>query len=232
VVASRLRSWKGPASSRTGRQWPRPRPFATPTGPVATGRTGRAGTVVRRAGRAEDADRGCARRGAGPGDDRGEVWAPDAASPTGWVAGGGRSNGPVALRSWSRSPRPSRSRRTGCWPRGKPSSTTADRPTRATCALLCPRHHTIVHQKRYTATVTTTEVTWHVWLPAPQPACPRRVAPARPRPSPRPDALAVEVARTRAPVVTSVCVVVPLGDTVSAHVHIERPVRTTEEVSL
>ena len=29
-------------------------------------------------------------------------------------------------------------------------------------ALLCPRHHTIVHQKGYTATVTTTEVTWHV----------------------------------------------------------------------
>ena len=29
-------------------------------------------------------------------------------------------------------------------------------------ALLCPRHHTIVHQKGYTATVTTTEVTWHL----------------------------------------------------------------------
>ena len=29
-------------------------------------------------------------------------------------------------------------------------------------ALLCPRHHTIVHQKGYTATVTATEVTWHV----------------------------------------------------------------------
>ena len=29
-------------------------------------------------------------------------------------------------------------------------------------ALFCPRHHTIVHQKGYTATVTTTEVTWHL----------------------------------------------------------------------
>jgi hypothetical protein len=29
-------------------------------------------------------------------------------------------------------------------------------------ALLCPRHHTIVHQKGYTATVTATEATWHV----------------------------------------------------------------------
>ena len=29
-------------------------------------------------------------------------------------------------------------------------------------ALLCPRHHTIVHQKGYTATITTTEVTWHL----------------------------------------------------------------------
>jgi hypothetical protein len=29
-------------------------------------------------------------------------------------------------------------------------------------ALLCPRHHTIVHQKGYTATVTATEVTWHL----------------------------------------------------------------------
>ena len=32
----------------------------------------------------------------------------------------------------------------------------------ANMALLCPRHHTIVHQKGYTATVTTTEVTWHL----------------------------------------------------------------------
>ena len=29
-------------------------------------------------------------------------------------------------------------------------------------ALLCPRHHTIVHQKGYTATITTSEVTWHL----------------------------------------------------------------------
>ncbi len=29
-------------------------------------------------------------------------------------------------------------------------------------ALLCPRHHTIVHQKGYTATVTATGVTWHL----------------------------------------------------------------------
>jgi hypothetical protein len=29
-------------------------------------------------------------------------------------------------------------------------------------ALLCPRHHTIVHQKGYAATVTATEVTWHL----------------------------------------------------------------------
>ena len=29
-------------------------------------------------------------------------------------------------------------------------------------ALLCPRHHTIVHQKGHTATVTATEVTWHL----------------------------------------------------------------------
>ena len=29
-------------------------------------------------------------------------------------------------------------------------------------ALLCPRHHTIVHQKDYTATVAATEVTWHL----------------------------------------------------------------------
>src|SRR4051794_34105903 len=29
-------------------------------------------------------------------------------------------------------------------------------------ALLCPRHHTIVHQKGYTATVTATEATWHL----------------------------------------------------------------------
>ncbi len=29
-------------------------------------------------------------------------------------------------------------------------------------ALLCPRHHTIVHQRGYTATVTATEVTWHL----------------------------------------------------------------------
>ena len=29
-------------------------------------------------------------------------------------------------------------------------------------ALLCPRHHTIVHQKGYTATVTPTGVTWHL----------------------------------------------------------------------
>ena len=29
-------------------------------------------------------------------------------------------------------------------------------------ALLCPRHHTIVHQKGYTATVATTRVTWHL----------------------------------------------------------------------
>jgi hypothetical protein len=29
-------------------------------------------------------------------------------------------------------------------------------------ALLCPRHHTIVHQKGCTATVTTTGVTWHL----------------------------------------------------------------------
>ena len=29
-------------------------------------------------------------------------------------------------------------------------------------ALLCPRHHTIVHQKGYTATVTTLGVTWHL----------------------------------------------------------------------
>jgi hypothetical protein len=28
--------------------------------------------------------------------------------------------------------------------------------------LLCPRHHTIVHQKGYTTTVTATEVTWHL----------------------------------------------------------------------
>ena len=35
-----------------------------------------------------------------------------------------------------------------------------DRP--GNMALLCPRHHTIVHQKGYTATVTTTEVTWHL----------------------------------------------------------------------
>ena len=40
------------------------------------------------------------------------------------------------------------------------------------------------------------------------------------------------LATARALVVTSVCVVMPLGDTVSAHVHIERPVRTTEEVRL
>ena len=32
----------------------------------------------------------------------------------------------------------------------------------ANMALLCPRHHTIVHQKGYTATVTATEVTWHL----------------------------------------------------------------------
>jgi hypothetical protein len=29
-------------------------------------------------------------------------------------------------------------------------------------ALLCPRHHTTVHQQGHTATVTATEVTWHV----------------------------------------------------------------------
>jgi hypothetical protein len=29
-------------------------------------------------------------------------------------------------------------------------------------ALLCPRHHTVVHQQGYTATVTATEVTWHL----------------------------------------------------------------------
>ena len=29
-------------------------------------------------------------------------------------------------------------------------------------ALLCPRHHTIVHQRDYTATVTDTRVTWHL----------------------------------------------------------------------
>jgi HNH endonuclease len=29
-------------------------------------------------------------------------------------------------------------------------------------ALLCPRHHTIVHQKGHTATVTATGVTWHL----------------------------------------------------------------------
>ena len=29
-------------------------------------------------------------------------------------------------------------------------------------ALLCPRHHTIVHQRGYTATVTATGVTWHL----------------------------------------------------------------------
>jgi hypothetical protein len=29
-------------------------------------------------------------------------------------------------------------------------------------ALLCPRHHTIVHQKGHTATVTALGVTWHL----------------------------------------------------------------------
>jgi hypothetical protein len=29
-------------------------------------------------------------------------------------------------------------------------------------ALLCPRHHTIVHQKGYTATVDACGVTWHL----------------------------------------------------------------------
>ena len=29
-------------------------------------------------------------------------------------------------------------------------------------ALLCPRHHTIVHQRGYTATVTALGVTWHL----------------------------------------------------------------------
>ena len=29
-------------------------------------------------------------------------------------------------------------------------------------ALLCPRHHTIVHQRGYTATVTAFGVTWHL----------------------------------------------------------------------
>ena len=28
-------------------------------------------------------------------------------------------------------------------------------------ALLCGRHHTIAHQKGWTATATTSEVTWH-----------------------------------------------------------------------
>jgi hypothetical protein len=32
----------------------------------------------------------------------------------------------------------------------------------ANMALLCPRHHTIVHQKDYAATVTATEVTGHL----------------------------------------------------------------------
>ena len=39
---------------------------------------------------------------------------------------------------------------------------TAARPTCSNLALLCPRHHTIVHQKGYTATVTATGVTWHL----------------------------------------------------------------------
>ena len=39
-------------------------------------------------------------------------------------------------------------------------------------ALLCPRHHTIVHQKGYTATVTACGVTWHLSCPAPRPAPP------------------------------------------------------------
>ena len=29
-------------------------------------------------------------------------------------------------------------------------------------ALVCPRHHTIVHQKGYTATISATGVTWHL----------------------------------------------------------------------
>jgi hypothetical protein len=30
-------------------------------------------------------------------------------------------------------------------------------------ALLCPRHHTVVHDRDLTATVTATGVTWHTW---------------------------------------------------------------------
>ena len=68
VVAARFASWRGPASRRTGRWWLRLRRCcAAGAGPVAPGRVGPAGAVVRRAGPAEDAGRGGPGRGAGPG---------------------------------------------------------------------------------------------------------------------------------------------------------------------
>jgi hypothetical protein len=33
---------------------------------------------------------------------------------------------------------------------------------RMACDALCPRHHTIVHQRGHTATVTAATVTWHL----------------------------------------------------------------------
>ena len=42
------------------------------------------------------------------------------------------------------------------WLHGGPTSLT-------NLALLCPRHHTHVHTKNLTATITDTGVTWHTW---------------------------------------------------------------------
>jgi hypothetical protein len=41
------------------------------------------------------------------------------------------------------------------WADGGPTSLT-------NAALLCARHHTIAHQRGWTATATTSEVTWHL----------------------------------------------------------------------
>jgi hypothetical protein len=53
------------------------------------------------------------------------------------------------------------------------------REGRLTCGN-APRHHTIVHQKGHTATVTAATVTWHLQLPRPPTRHTRRDASARP----------------------------------------------------
>ena len=55
-----------------------------------------------------------------------------------------------------------RGHRAGATPITAGTGATAARRDLSNMALLCPRHHTIVHQKGYTATVSTTEVTWHL----------------------------------------------------------------------